>query len=177
MKKILLFAGMSIFTLLSCNNDKKADNGGFSDRAKKNLDAIHIVNNAFSTGDASGIDSAVDASFVDHAPEGDKNRDSLKSDIPKMKAADPSMKMEIIQEFANDDYVAGWYRWTGTGNGSMGMPVGPYDMQALEMVKFNADGKAIEHWTFGEMREMMKMMKGMDGMGTGNKGMDTTMKK
>jgi predicted SnoaL-like aldol condensation-catalyzing enzyme len=174
MKKILLLAGVSFFTLLSCNNEKKAENNGLSTRAQKNLDAIHTVNKAFESGDAGSIDSVVDASFVDHTPDGDKNRDSLKNFIPQMKAADPTAKMETIQEFANDEYVAGWYRWTGTGNGSMGMPTGPYDMQAIEMVKFNADGKAIEHWSFMESREMMKMMKAMGG---GNMGMDTTMKK
>ena len=172
MKKILLFSVIALSALLACNNDKTANNGGLSARAKKNLDAIHTVNNSFSSGDVSGIDSVVDESFVDHTPDGDKNRDSLKVYIPKMKASDPTSKMETIQEFANDDYVAGWYRWTGTGDGSMGMPAGPYDMQAVEMVKFNADGKAIEHWSFMESRDAMKMMMNMGGAAK-----DTTMKK
>lgn len=159
MKKILLFSGVAMFTLLSCNNNKDGHDG-MSDRAKKNLEAMHTINKAFASGDVSAIDSVVDASFVDHYPEGDKNRDSLKVFIPMMKAADPTMKMEVVQELTNDEFVAGWYHWTGTGNGSMGMPVGPYDMKAIELARFNDEGKAIEHWSFMEMRDVMKMMGG-----------------
>jgi predicted SnoaL-like aldol condensation-catalyzing enzyme len=162
MKKILFLSVIGLFLFASCNNEKKADSGGMTSRAQKNLDAIHVVNKAFESGDNTTIDSVVSDSFVDHTMDGDKNRDSLKNYIPAMRKADPTMKMETMQEFANDDYVAGWYRWTGTGNGTMGMPVGPYDWQAFEVVKFNADSKAIEHWTFLESRDIMKMMKGMD---------------
>ena len=69
----------------------------------------------------------------------------------------PDMKMEVIKEMADDDYVFSWMRYTGTSDGSMGMPKGPYDMTAIEVVKFK-DGLAIEHWGFMEPREMMKMM-------------------
>ena len=162
MKKNLIFFALAIFIFASCKHEE--GKGGLSGRAQKNLDAIHTVNKAFESGDVSSIDSVVDASFVDHTPDGDKTRDSLKIYIHQMKSADPTAKMETIQEFANDDYVAGWYRWTGTGNGTLGMPTGPYDMQAVEMVKFNTDGKAIEHWSFMESREMMKMMQNMGSM-------------
>ena len=40
----------------------------------------------------------------------------------------------------------------------MGVPPGSkYDMNAMEVSKFK-DGKAVEHWTFMQPREMMKMM-------------------
>jgi len=76
------------------------------------------------------------------------------------------MKSEIKKVFADDDYVMAWMRWTGTADGSMpGMPAGPYDMTAIEVVRFK-DGKAVEHWAFMEPREMMKMMGGGQQMPT-----------
>lgn len=69
------------------------------------------------------------------------------------------MKMEIIKQLADDDYVFSWQRYTGTSDGSMGMPKGPYNMTAIEVVKCK-DGKAVEHWGFMEPRELMKMMGG-----------------
>ena len=71
--------------------------------------------------------------------------------------ASKDAKAEIIKELADDDYVFSWMRFTGSSDGSMGMPAGPYDMTSIEVVKFK-DGKAVEHWGFMEPREMMKMM-------------------
>jgi predicted SnoaL-like aldol condensation-catalyzing enzyme len=95
------------------------------------------------------------------------NRDSLKAMIRMVKSTNEDMKMEIIKELADDDYVFSWMRFTGTSSGAM-MPAGPYDMKAIQAVRFR-DGKAVEHWEFMEMRDMMKMMQQMP--------MDTTKKK
>ena len=54
----------------------------------------------------------------------------------------------------------------------MGMPVGTkYEMNAMEVSKFNSDGKATDHWEFMEPAEMMKMMQQQN---TGGMKMDTT---
>lgn len=76
--------------------------------------------------------------------------------------------MELIKELADDEYVFSLMRFTGTSDGAM-MPAGPYDMQALQVVRFK-DGKAVEHWEYMEPREMMKMMPPQPAM-------DTTQKK
>ncbi len=133
-----------------------------SERATKNLEASRIVAKAFQSGDASAIDNVVADDFVDHTDRGDMGRDSLKAMITYWKKADPTMSMEVLQEFATEDYTSTWYKYKGTSDGSMG-PKGPYEMNAIELVKFNKDSKATEHWGFMEMREMMKMM-GKDGM-------------
>ena len=155
MKKLLIISAGLLFILASCSNKK--EEGGMSDRAKKNLEASRTVAKAFSTGDASGIDAVVADDFVDHTDHGDMGRDSLKAMIVYWKKADPTMSMETLQEFANDDYTSTWYKFKGTSDGSMG-PAVPYEMNAIELVKFNKDSKATEHWGFMEMREMMKMM-------------------
>lgn len=178
MKKLFLFSAASAFLLVSCNNSKDAGSGSMSDRSKKNLDAMHTVNKAFETGDISAIDSVVADNFVDHTPQGDWNRDSMKAMIPRMKKTMPDMKMSINQEMVNDDYGMGWYHWSGTGDGMMA-PKGPFDMQAVEVIKFNADGKAVEHWEYMNPKDVMDMMKAMGGAGGGNPmpSMDTTKNK
>lgn len=133
-----------------------------SDKAKKNLEALRTVSKAFETGDTSVIDAVVAEDFVDHTDRGDMGRDSLKAMIAMMSSkSDSTMKMEVIQEFANDDYAIGWHRYTGISDGSMG-PKGPYNWVAMEVVKFNKDSKGIEHWSYMETREVIKMM-GKDG--------------
>lgn len=128
-----------------------------SDKAKKNLAASHIVNDAFMSGDVSKIDDAVAADFVNHTDYGDMGRDSLKAMITNMKKTMGDMKMTLMKEVADDDYVFSEMEFTGTRKGEIGMPDGPYDMHGIEVVKFK-DGKAIEHWEYTRNDDVMKMM-------------------
>ncbi len=162
MKKIALLITAAIFCcFVSCNNEKTSAVGETKEEntaAKKNLDAMHTVTKAFDTGDPSMIDSVVASDFVDHTDRGDMGRDSLKAMVVAWKKASKDSKTEIIKELADDEYGFSWLRFTGTSDGSMGMPAGPYNMTSIEVVKFNKDSKAVEHWGFMEMREAMKMM-------------------
>ena len=155
MKKFLFIASAGcIFLLTSCSDKKE---GGISDKAKKNLEASHIVSDAFMSGDVSKIDDAVAADFIDHTDHGDKGRDSLKAMITTMKKTMGDMKMTLMKELADDDYVFSEMEFTGTSNGEMGMPKGPYDWHVIEAVKFK-DGKAVEHWEYMRNDDVMKMM-------------------
>jgi len=163
MKKIFLSltAGL-VFIVISCNDKTAGTSTGLSTQAQKNLDASRVISNAFGTGDISGIDSVVASDFVDHTSDrGDVGRDSLKAMIVMVNRDFPDSKMEVLKEFADDDYVFSQMRFSGTSNGAMGMPVGPYDMLAIQVTKFK-DGKAVEHWEYMEMGDMMKMMQPMD---------------
>lgn len=158
MKKILFaVAACTTFFLISCSD--KEDDDGMSGKAKKNSEAVQLVAKAFETGDTSKINDVVAADFVDHTERGDMGRDSLKAAIVMMHSLMPDTKFNTIREFADDEYAATWYNLTGTSDGTMGMPKGPFSMNSIDMVKFK-DGKAVEHWSFGEIREMMKMMMG-----------------
>jgi predicted SnoaL-like aldol condensation-catalyzing enzyme len=159
MKKLLIILSSGFFCLLiSCNSKKEESSGGMSDKAKKNLAASHIVSDAFMSGDPSKIDSAVAEDFVDHTDRGDMGRDSLKAMITMMKKETGEMKMTLMHEFADDDYVFSEMNFTGTSNGEMGMPKGPYDLHAIQVVRFNKDSKAVEHWEYMRTADMMKMM-------------------
>jgi predicted SnoaL-like aldol condensation-catalyzing enzyme len=160
MTKILstIATGLLFFLIGFNNNVSVAQEGAASQSAavKKNLEASHVIANAFATGDISKIDNVVASDFVDHSERGDMGRDSLKAMITTMHQMDPNGKMETIREIADDNYVYSLMHFSGNSNGSMG-PKGPYDMTAMEVVRYK-DGKAVEHWTYMEPREMMKMM-------------------
>ena len=163
-KLISIVSAAAICFLVSCNSKepaKESNAGGMSDKAKKNLEASHIVSDAFMSGDPSKIDSAVAPDFVDHTDRGDMNRDSLKAMITMMKKESGNMKMDLMNEMANDDWVFEEMHFTGTSDGSMGMPKGPYDLHAIQVIKFNKDSKAVEHWEYMRNDDMMKMMQSM----------------
>jgi predicted SnoaL-like aldol condensation-catalyzing enzyme len=163
MRKILYFVLLGMpFLINGCNNSADSSTASAppsktSSMAEKNLAASHIVNKAFETGDPSMIDSAVAADFVDHSDHGDTGRDSLKAMITMMHKGFPDMKSELIKEVGDDDYVFSLMRFSGTSDGQMGMPKGPYDMHTVQVVRFK-DGKAVEHWEYTNWQEMEKMM-------------------
>ncbi len=167
MKKTLFaaFAGL-IVICTSCDDGKtKVVENGSHEAEQKNIAAFETISTAFDSGNTSPIDSVVADNFVDHSDHGDiKGKDSLKAMITMMHEKFKDMKTERINTAANGDYVYAWMRYTGTGDGTMGMPSGPYNMQGIELVKFS-DGKATEHWAFMEMQEMMKMMGSQPAMG------------
>lgn len=173
MKKIFLaaFAGLLCFCI-SCNSktESTSDNK-YSEQEQKNIAASDVITKAFQTGDVSGIDSVVSDDFVDHTDRGDmKGRDSLKAMVKMVHSNFKDMKTEKVREVADEDYVYSWMRYSGTSDGSMGMPKGPYDMESIEVSKYK-DGKAVEHRAFMEMQDMMKMMPqpNMNNMDTGKK--------
>ena len=155
MKKIFFAAVAAVIYLTSCND---AATTKTSDAREKNMAANDGISKAFETGDVSKLDSFVSADFVDHTDRGDKKGiDSLKAMVTMVHGSFKDMKQEKVHEVADDDYVFSWMHYTGTSDGAMGMPKGPYSMNAIEVSKCK-DGKATEHWGFVDMKEMMKMM-------------------
>ena len=157
MRAILFTVFIATLYLTSCNDTGTAS-GSKDDQAQKNLEAARKIAKAFETGDVSAIDSVVAEDFLDHTDRGDKvGRDSLKAMVNFVHNNFKDMKGETIKDMADGEYVFQLMRYTGTSDGTMGMPAGPYDMRSMEVSRFK-DGKAVEHWAFMEMSEMMKMM-------------------
>ena len=178
MRPILFAAFVSIMACIGCTDTAVTKD---KDQEQKNLEAARKVARAFENGDVSGIDSVVADDFVDHTDRGDKvGRDSLKAMVNLVRTSFKDMKMETRREVADEDYVYQWMRYTGTSDGTMGMPAGPYDMHVMEISRFR-DGKVVEHWGYMDMAEMMKMMgqqpQGMATPDTSKTKMDTTKNK
>ena len=156
MKKLLIAAFAVSFGFASCNDAVTTNKS--SDARQKNIAASDMIDRAFHTGDVKIIDSAVTEDFLDHTDQGDKKgRDSLKAMVTMVHTHFADMKIEKVKELADDEFVFSWMKYSGTSDGSMGMPKGPYTMNSVEVSKFK-DGKATEHWAFVDMKEMMKMM-------------------
>lgn len=157
MRSIIFAAFAALIGFTSCNDETKTA-GAQDDVAQKNLEISRMVSRAFQTGDVSLVDSAVADDFLDHTDRGDKvGKDSLKAMINMVRTNFKDMKVEVISEAANTEYVFQWLRYTGTSDGTMGMPAGPYDMKGLEISR-HKDGKIVEHWAYMDVAEMMKMM-------------------
>lgn len=170
MKKITIaaFAALMItFSACESKTEMGTSDSGYTASEQKNIDAFRAVNKAFETGETSSLDSIVASDFVDHTDQGDKKGiDSVKSMVTHMHAMMSNMKMKEVNVTANGDYVYGWMQYAGNSDGSMGMPPGPFDMQSVEVVKFNNENKAVEHWGFLESQDVMEMMQKMGpGMG------------
>jgi predicted SnoaL-like aldol condensation-catalyzing enzyme len=158
MKKLFLFlCTAGCFAFFSCSNN----NGGMSDKAKKNLDNARAIAKSFETKDISKLDDYIASDAVDHASPGGETKglDNIKKMFTQMQGTMTNSKMETVKELADDDYVYQWMKesWTQTQE-SMGMKPGSYDFNMIEVSKFNADSKVTEHWSFIDVNDMMKMM-------------------
>jgi predicted SnoaL-like aldol condensation-catalyzing enzyme len=156
-KYLVMFAALLVLASCSAPAEKEMAKDENS-KAEKNLANARAVANAFQTGNTAAIDTVVADDFLDHTDRGDKKgRDSLKAMINMVHNNMKDMKMEVLRELGDDEYVFQWMRYTGTSDGSMGMPAGPYDMRAIEVSRHD-NGKLVEHWAYMDMGEMLKMM-------------------
>jgi hypothetical protein len=178
MKKfITIISGGFMLLCISCNNS-----GGGNTQGEKNMQTVKTVNRAIESGDMSKMDQYIAADAVDHGGgehgEDIKGLDSIKAGLGRMHDEYKDLKLEEVQQAANGDYVFTLNRFKGTNTvPSMGAPAGTnFDMTSVEVVKFNAEGKATDHWGYVSMPDAMKMMGGGNmqmAPGAGNK-MDTT---
>jgi len=179
MKKcITIVSGGLMLLCISCNNS----GGGVNTQAEKNMDAVKAVNRAIESGDMNKLDQYIASDGVDHAA-GDhgqdiKGLDSIKAALGRWHDEYKDLKLEEVQQAANGDYVFTLSRFKGTNTvPSMGAPAGThFDMTSVEVVKFNSEGKATDHWGYISMTDAMKMMGGgnMEMAPSGGNKMDTT---
>jgi predicted ester cyclase len=162
MKKNLTILAIALSCFcISCNSKTEAP---VSAATQKNLDAMHGVTKAFETSDFSKLGDYIAQDAVDHAGEnGDlKGLDSIKAEFAKSNAQMGSQKSETIKELADDEYVMSWMHYSEVmKTDGMGLKAGDtLNIKTLEVARF-VDGKAVEHWSFMEPRDVMKMMASM----------------
>ena len=76
-------------------------------------------------------------------------------------AAFPDLRMEPEDIIESGDKVIGRVRCTGTHQGElMGMPPTgkTVDVQAIDIIRFGDDGKAVEHWGVTDTLTMMQQL-------------------
>lgn len=152
MKKISALAILSLFSLaaFSQNTDLLANN--------------REVYKAIETGDVSKLNDYIDKDAVDH--EGGPNGrdvmggDSIIAMLGRIHNSFTDLKMDVMAEAINGDYLFTLVHMTGTTTATPGMGLPPnkqVDSKSVDVVKLK-DGKAIEHWEFVDPKEMMSMM-------------------
>ncbi|MFI5153810.1 MAG: ester cyclase [Chitinophagales bacterium] len=158
MRKLLKILAIALcYFGISCNTNTT---NGPSAAAKKNLEAMQGITNAFDRKDFSNLGDYIAPDAVDHSDMGDiKGLDSMKVAFTKLVEDMDTLKTETIKELADDDYVMSWKHFNGSFKKSgMGYKAGDkMDVKAIEVGKFK-DGKMVEHWTMMEPADVMKMM-------------------
>ena len=165
----------SIITACNSSGDKSASSdttaastsvstSTTSSTGDKNIATIHAINDAISSGEVNKLDQYIAADGVDHSGEhGEvKGLDSIKAELSHMHDTYKDLKLESIQDAANNDYVFSLSRFRGTNTvASMGAPAGThFDMTSVDVAKFGSDGKVTDHWIYMSMDDAMKMMGG-----------------
>ena len=167
MKKLLGFTSACLlFILLSCTDATTTTDVNTKDdasMAERNKIKNRIVMEAIGTGDMAAVDTIIAEDAIDHSGPGMtdiKGRDSIKAILSKVKSCFKDYKLDIISEAAEGDYVFALSRMTGTTteNPGMGMPPNTkIDMTGVDVTRFK-DGKAVEHWSYMDPKDVMKMM-------------------
>lgn len=176
MKKNLLIIAAVILVAFSACNSKKSDyknpvENKTNPVIEKNLEAVHNINKFFQTGDVSLIEKSIAIGAVDHAgPTGDmvaNNMDSLKAYFVKMRNGFEMGKMETVKEWADEEYVVQWMKFSGTSkDAATGVPAGQKIEDAYDVhISKCKDGKTVEHWEFMQPGDLMKMMGGTNAGG------------
>jgi predicted ester cyclase len=168
MKKFLFTAatGMLCF-FISCKDSTSTTSSSNSSQNDSNLANSRKVMKAIETGDSATINALIADDAVDHAgPNGQdvKGGDSVKHMLIDIHNHMKDMKLDVIADAANGDYIFSLTTFKGTcTDGNMGMPAGTQmNERGVEVAKVK-DGKMVEHWTFVDQNEMMKHMQDMQG--------------
>lgn len=167
MKKFFLTVLIPFVALLSaCNTSTtQLPAATIDSAAQRNLAANNAVNKAIESGDVSNLGDYIAADAIDHSGDhgGVIGIDSIKKSLaPLHKMATNDLKMEVLKELADSEYVFQWVRTTGTAaTKDMGVPIGSkFSVTMMNVSKFK-NGKATEHWEFMQPADMMKMMSQM----------------
>jgi len=168
MKKFLFTAATGLLCFIISCKDSTTSSTTDNSQNKKNLENNRKVFKAVETGDVITIDSLIANDAVDHqGPNGMdvKGGDNVKHMLADMHNHVKDLKLDIIADAANGDYIFTLEHETGTVNDAfMGMPAGAkVDEKGVDVIKVK-DGKMVEHWGFVDANEMMKHMKEMPPM-------------
>ena len=133
-------------------------------------EGIRAIFTMFESGNSDGIEQYVDANVVEHTPppgmEGN-GIDYMKQMVAMQHAGFPDAKMSVISIAHNDDMMMVHYNMKGTNTGDMGPEMKAtgkaMDVNGVDIIKFNSDNKATDHWGYWEESTMMQQLGMMPG--------------
>jgi steroid delta-isomerase-like uncharacterized protein len=121
-----------------------------------------------SAGDIDGFGNFLADDFVEHeeTPGLEPTREGVKQLFHMYRAAFPDLRMEAEDILPSGDTVVARVRATGTHQGEfMGMPGSGkrVDVQLIDIIRFEADGLAHEHWGVVDALTMMQQLGAIPG--------------
>lgn len=127
--------------------------------------AVEWIDRGMNEKDLDFVLSRISDDVVDHQlpPGMPPGKDSAKAVFGMMFSAVPDMEATVQDAVASGDRVTLRTRMSGTQTGEMfGMPATgkPFSIEAIDTMRFDADGIVVEHWGILDVMGMM-MQTGM----------------
>jgi steroid delta-isomerase-like uncharacterized protein len=126
-------------------------------------DSMRGLYAALSAGDLEGFSAMLADDFVEHeeTPGLAPTKDGVVEFFRMYRAAFPDLRMEPQDVLTDADKVVARVRATGTHQGEfMGMPASgkSVDVQLIDIIRFDGDGLASEHWGVVDLVTMMQQL-------------------
>jgi len=120
------------------------------------------------SGDIDGFVDLFAEDFVEHEamPGMPPSREGTMQLFKMMHAAFPNMKWDAQEILVDGDKAVARVRFTGTNDGEfMGMPATgrSVSVEAIDIVRFGADGLAVEHWGVLDQMGLMTQLGAIPG--------------
>ena len=131
-----------------------------SDEMRRLNDAFYA---AMNKKDLDGVLSMMDDAVVDHQipPEMPNGKAGATAFFNMMFGSAPDMSFEILDSLVSGNRIAIRSRVTGTQTGPfMQMPATgkPFDVEGIDIVQVNDEGKVTEHWGIFDFMTMMQQV-------------------
>lgn len=113
--------------------------------------------------DVDAFDEILAEDFVEHEelPGLAPGREGVKQFFGHQLAAFPDLRMEPEDVLSSGDKVVARVRMTGTHRGEfVGIPASgrSIDIQLIDIIRFDDDGRAVEHWGVADMMRLMQQL-------------------
>ena len=114
-------------------------------------------------GELDVVDELCAENFREHEeiPGLPQDREGVKGFIRLMREAFPDLTAEIHNVVVENDTACVRATWRGTHKGEfIGIPATGkrFEVQVFDMVRFDKDGKAVEHWGLSDDLKMMQQL-------------------
>ena len=119
-------------------------------------------------GDIDGFGDLIAEDFVEHeeTPGLEPTKEGVKQFFHMYRAAFPDLRMEAQDILVSGDKAVARVRATGTHRGEfMGMPATgkTFDVQLIDIIRFDDDGLVREHWGVVDVLAMMQQLGAIPG--------------
>lgn len=158
-KLSLILSAALILTVNSCMSNKETSTT--SDNAERNLEAMRGIIKCFNTKDFSKLGNFVAEDCIDHSNDkGDlKGLAEMRATFERWATMMDNTRTTTITEMANDEYVVSWVRFditmkTDIKDKKVGEKLSKTDIEVIKC----KNGKAIEHWTYIDSKEINKVL-------------------